>query len=202
MRGRTGERSRRRGARQACAIRDLLEVRGFILSAPPARLFGLGAFSYEPPPGAARLRFGSRPGACVIKRAFCGTHPHAADQRRAGRFGVLFTRLINQCTIFSMEHEENGTKDGRAVGYARVSTTEQDLQMQLDALHKAGVTPARLFVDKASGAAADRPGLGKCLEFLQAGDLLLVWRLDRLGRSMVHLVGLVRIGLQVPKGTL
>ena len=55
----------------------------------------------------------------------------------------------------------------------------------------AGVTPARLFVDKASGAKTDRPGLGKCLEFLQAGDLLLVWRLDRLGRSMVHLVGLV-----------
>ena len=55
----------------------------------------------------------------------------------------------------------------------------------------AGVTPARIFVDKASGAAADRPGLGKCLEFLQAGDLLLVWRLDRLGRSMVHLVELV-----------
>ena len=74
MRGRTGERSRRRGARQACAIRDLLEVRGFILSAPPARLFGLGAFSYEPPPGAARLRFGSRPGACVIKRAFGETY--------------------------------------------------------------------------------------------------------------------------------
>ena len=90
-----------------------------------------------------------------------------------------------------MEQAQNGTKAGRAVGYARVSTTEQDLQLQVDALHTAGVTPARLFVDKASGAKTDRPGLGKCLEFLQAGDVLLVWRLDRLGRSMVHLVGLV-----------
>ena len=90
-----------------------------------------------------------------------------------------------------MEQAQNRTKAGRAVGYARVSTTEQDLQMQVDALHAAGVTSARLFVDKASGAKTDRPGLGKCLEFLQAGDLLLVWRLDRLGRSMVHLVGLV-----------
>ena len=90
-----------------------------------------------------------------------------------------------------MEQAQNGTEAGRAVGYARVSTTEQDLQLQVDALHTAGVTPARLFVDKASGAKTDRPGLGKCLEFLQAGDLLLVWRLDRLGRSMVHLVGLV-----------
>ena len=90
-----------------------------------------------------------------------------------------------------MGQAQNRTEAGRAVGYARVSTTEQDLQLQIDALHTAGVTPARLFVDKVSGAKTDRPGLGKCLEFLQAGDLLLVWRLDRLGRSLVHLVGLV-----------
>ena len=128
---------------------------------------------------------------CHKTSLLSGHMTHAADRRRAGRFGVLFTRLINQCTIFSMEPEENKTEAGRAVGYARVSTTEQDLQLQVDALHTAGVTPARLFVDKASGAKTDRPGLGKCLEFLQAGDLLLVWRLDRLGRSMVHLVGLV-----------
>ena len=53
----------------------------------------------------------------------------------AGRCCVLFTRLINQCTIFLMEQAQNGTEAGRAVGYARVSTTEQDLQLQVDALH-------------------------------------------------------------------
>ena len=68
-----------------------------------------------------------------------------------------------------MEQAQNGTEAGRAVGYARVSTTEQDLQLQVDALHTAGVTPARLFVDKASGAKTDRPGLGKCLEFCRPG---------------------------------
>ena len=60
-----------------------------------------------------------------------------------------------------MEHGENGTEASRAGGYARVSTTEQDLQLQVDALHTAGVTPARLFVDKASGAKTDRPGLSE-----------------------------------------
>ena len=63
--------------------------------------------------------------------------------------------------------------------------------MQVDALKAQGCPDEPVFVDKASGAKADRPGLMRCLETLQAGDLLLVWRLDRLGRSMAHLVTLV-----------
>ncbi len=63
--------------------------------------------------------------------------------------------------------------------------------MQVDALKAQGCREELIFVDKASGAKADRPGLTKCLETLEAGDLLLVWRLDRLGRSMAHLVTLV-----------
>ena len=91
-----------------------------------------------------------------------------------------------------MTRKKNGTQPaGRTIGYARVSTTEQDLRMQVDALQAQGCQDALIFVDKASGAQADRPGLTQCLETLQAGDLLLVWRLDRLGRSMVHLVTLV-----------
>jgi DNA invertase Pin-like site-specific DNA recombinase len=79
----------------------------------------------------------------------------------------------------------------RLIGYARVSTNEQDIFLQLDALKKAGCNEKLIFVDKASGARAERPGLDACLKTLTAGDTLLVWRLDRLGRSMPHLVTLV-----------
>ena len=80
---------------------------------------------------------------------------------------------------------------GRLVGYARVSTGEQDLQLQMDALKTAGCRDADVYTDKASGARGNRPGLDACVKALEAGDTLVVWRLDRLGRSMPHLVALV-----------
>ena len=73
-----------------------------------------------------------------------------------------------------------------AIGYARVSTTDQDLALQLDALAKVGCT--RIFEDTASGAKAERPGLAAALSFAREGDILTVWKLDRLGRSLSHLI--------------
>ena len=72
------------------------------------------------------------------------------------------------------------------VGYARVSTHEQTLALQQDALVAAGC--ARVFADTASGAKADRPGLEEALAYARPGDTLVVWKLDRLGRSLPHLV--------------
>lgn len=79
----------------------------------------------------------------------------------------------------------------RLLGYARVSTTAQDLQLQLDALERAGCERQWIYTDKASGSKTDRPGLNKCLKELKQGDTLMIWRLDRLGRSIGHLVSLV-----------
>ncbi|WP_106314978.1 recombinase family protein [Legionella pneumophila] len=79
----------------------------------------------------------------------------------------------------------------KLVGYARVSTSDQDVQLQLNALETAGCAKNRIFIDKISGVRTERPGLDKCIAELKSGDTLLVWRLDRLGRSMVHLVGLI-----------
>lgn len=75
------------------------------------------------------------------------------------------------------------------IGYARVSTQDQHLDLQKEALIKAGCE--RVYEDKTSGARADRPGLAKALEMLRKGDTLVVWKLDRLGRSVKQLVDLV-----------
>jgi DNA invertase Pin-like site-specific DNA recombinase len=75
------------------------------------------------------------------------------------------------------------------IGYARVSTDEQNLDLQLSALNAAGCE--QLYTDKVSGTKATRPGLTEALSHLRAGDTLVVWRLDRLGRSLRHLIDTV-----------
>lgn len=75
------------------------------------------------------------------------------------------------------------------IGYARVSTQDQNLDLQRDALEKAGCK--KLFEDTVSGTRADKPGLIKAMEVLREGDTLVVWRLDRLGRSVKQLVDLI-----------
>jgi len=75
------------------------------------------------------------------------------------------------------------------IGYARVSTGEQTLDLQLDALKAAGC--GKVYTETASGAKADRPVLDDVLSYLRPGDTLVVWRLDRLGRSLKHLIEVV-----------
>lgn len=75
------------------------------------------------------------------------------------------------------------------VGYARVSTADQDAALQVDELESAGC--GRIFVDTASGALRDRPQLSAALDYVRSGDVLVVWRLDRLGRSLRHLIDTV-----------
>src|SRR5665648_315259 len=94
------------------------------------------------------------------------------------------------------------------VGYARVSKADgsQTTDPQRDALVEAGVDDERLYEDRASGRRDDRPGLAECLKSLRAGDTLVVWKLDRLGRDLHHLVNTVHdltargIGLKVLTG--
>ncbi|MFW9872302.1 MAG: recombinase family protein [Candidatus Thorarchaeota archaeon] len=86
------------------------------------------------------------------------------------------------------------------IGYARVSTQDQNIQPQIDELKRAGCS--KIFTDKVSGVKAWRSGLEKCKEILRPGDVLVVWRLDRLGRSLKDLIEIVNefeksnIGLQ------
>ena len=94
------------------------------------------------------------------------------------------------------------------IGYARISKVDgsQSLDLQRDALAEAGVEPASLYEDEVSGKKSDRPGLDACLKALREGDILVVWKLDRLGRDLKHLVNTVQdlsdrgIGLRVLAG--
>src|SRR4051794_7794145 len=79
-------------------------------------------------------------------------------------------------------------------GYARVSTRDQTLDLQLDALRKAGCS--EIYTETVSGALLDRPALNKLLNRARAGDVLVIWKLDRLGRSLQNLIAIVNDLLQ------
>jgi len=98
------------------------------------------------------------------------------------------TCLFDGLSDIKIGGRNDGQKGGAMalIGYARVSTAEQDTALQTDALNKAGCD--RIFEDTVSGAKADRPGLAAALAYLREGDALVVWRLDRLGRSLPHLI--------------
>lgn len=107
---------------------------------------------------------------------------------------ILKNLYQKQSIVYSLKwmvYETGMTKEQKMVGYARVSTNEQNIDMQVDALMKAGCDKQHMFVEKISGVKKSRPQLDACLESLQAGDVLVVYRLDRLGRSMSNLVGII-----------
>ena len=94
------------------------------------------------------------------------------------------------------------------IGYARVSKSDgsQTVDLQEDALKESGVSTEYIYSDRSSGSKEDRPGLDSCLQSLRSGDVLVVWKLDRLGRSLKHLIDVVQklnernIGFKVLSG--
>ncbi len=92
------------------------------------------------------------------------------------------------------------------IGYMRVSTADQSLDLQRDALLAAGAAEDRIYHDVCSGRAVERPGLARALDVARDGDALVAWKLDRIGRSLPHVVGLVGdlqkrgVGLKVLTG--
>lgn len=103
-----------------------------------------------------------------------------------------FLKQNSQFSIILMSFEKTTfakLSSKMLIGYARVSTQDQNLDLQIEALTKAGCK--KIFDDKISGSRAERPGLGKLFDILREGDTLVVWKLDRLGRSVKQLVDLV-----------
>ena len=107
---------------------------------------------------------------------------------------TLSGHLRNVRKLWTVDEKSDNMDSGRVnghralahVGYARVSILDQDTALQLDALAAAGCV--KIFEERVSGARADRPGLQKALDYVRHGDVLIVWKLDRLGRSLQHLI--------------
>lgn len=103
---------------------------------------------------------------------------------------MLATSSVNnEVALATARAARKSSPQGVPIGYVRVSTEDQNLTLQLDALKQNGCV--RVFTDKIGGARAERPGLNEALSHLRGGDALVVWKLDRLGRSVKGLVDLV-----------
>lgn len=121
---------------------------------------------------------------------------------------VFDTTIGTPASAFAAVTQTTVYETPMKLGYARISKADgsQTLDLQTDALAVAGVTPEHVYKDEASGKRDDRPGLEACLKALREGDTLYVWKLDRLGRDLKHLVTTVRglsergVGLSVLTG--
>ncbi|TYS87722.1 recombinase family protein [Rossellomorea aquimaris] len=80
---------------------------------------------------------------------------------------------------------------GRKLGYARVSTKDQKLELKIDSLIEAGVEERDIFKEKITGSKKERPALEQLMEYVEPGDTIVVWKLDRMGRSIRHLIELM-----------
>ncbi len=98
---------------------------------------------------------------------------------------------MNSGTLCGMENSATPAPSGFELGYARVSTTRQSLERQLDALGAQGIPGERIFVDKKTGATTDREGLQKMLAYARPGDTIVVHTLDRIGRNLREVLNLV-----------
>lgn len=110
---------------------------------------------------------------------------------------LALSNNLCQTIRHELHYPQHGTKrhmansppiKGRLFGYARVSTADQKLDMQIEALEKAGVARADIYVETVSGASRRRPALEKCLKALRRGDTLYVWKVDRIGRKNVQVL--------------
>jgi DNA invertase Pin-like site-specific DNA recombinase len=143
---------------------------------------------------AGRQRAGGVMAALLAPTARHLTRQALASASSAGlRWFLRLARNVephcNRVRSFALSAARQRSDRAMLVGYARVSTQDQNLELQREALTQAGCQ--KLFEDKLSGTRAERPGLAKALEMLRKGDTLVVWKLDRLGRSVKQLVDLV-----------
>jgi DNA invertase Pin-like site-specific DNA recombinase len=107
-------------------------------------------------------------------------------------FSTLVTSVV-RCPLRLIRSSLPSSSKGSLVGYARVSTGDQNIDLQTDALQAAGCARVFTDTDTASGSLAERPQLSAALDYLRDGDTLVVWRLDRLGRYIRHLIDTVVI---------
>src|SRR5882724_10291119 len=121
------------------------------------------------------------------------TTPPLAEHRKGDLISDVKSNRIRRRPAHAKNDRLRSAPFSPLVGYMRVSKADgsQVLDLQRDALLAAGISERNIYSDTASGKKDDRPGLDACLKALRSGDALVVWKLDRLGRNLRHLVNVV-----------